>query len=740
MLHGPEIQRIALELVAIERERVAPGATLDTLIERAERVLADARRLRIREQATLAATQVARLLSDAGRTQEAARVVERHEPELGWLRDRRLGIGLLRELVRALAALARAENDPAQARARWMEVDHRAGSLIEIVERHRRGVTPIAQMNAFAGFFVDIYAAAVEARLALGDEAGALRIADLVKCRSANRLSNAKRAGDGALEDELRELSRAIDEASRAGRPPSPDDIARRRALWELIAIDRFATSASELDLHQLQSRLPPEMAVVSWFWLDRCRLLVAAFDAREVVTAVETFSNEEREVIDARAKAILELRELPRFDALIELAPELFARLLPPTTHAILSGKTRLVLSPHRSLHALPLSLLRWTDERWLVRTFALSYAPNLTLLMRSLAPPRADRSVLFVGVPERAGPRTARLRGATREEGYVRASYDPAWFVSCLPPSGSKAELEGWNRAGELERFATLHFACHGVNGDPDNPMESRLLLHDADVDGLELSAWRLDADLVVLSACQSGQRPVAGRGLQELPGDELFGLQAAFIAAGARQIVGALWPIEDATAALICDLFHQQLREAPPDVALQRALCELIEVDPICRRMPGLWASFFLTTAGLPPATTARREETMTDDDSRIERLFSFELVLSEGADREGIEERLRERIPELPGIEAARVLGPSRSLDPASVLEAIGIAVLVLEGSSQVVAALTKLVANVKALATEIEGVEEVRIETPARSFSLDELDGSTMAELANSARS
>ena len=110
-----------------------------------------------------------------------------------------------------------------------------------------------------------------------------------------------------------------------------------------------------------------------------------------------------------------------------------------------------------------------------------------------------------------------------------------------------------------GDLKRFAVIHLATHGEDHPDDEPNAASLHLADGPVDAMEISQWTLNADLVALSACWSGRRPAHGRILktgslepgtepEELFGDEIYGLQAAFFAAGAGQILGTLWPLND------------------------------------------------------------------------------------------------------------------------------------------------------------------------------------------------
>jgi CHAT domain-containing protein len=134
----------------------------------------------------------------------------------------------------------------------------------------------------------------------------------------------------------------------------------------------------------------------------------------------------------------------------------------------------------------------------------------------------------------------------------------------------------------------------------------MESHFYLQNSLLDGLDLSDLRLEADIVVLSACSSGQRPIAGRGLRELPGDDLFGLQAAFFRAGVRRILGTLWPVDSLAAHKITTAFHRRLAAeslCDPEVALQASMCDYLVQAGIQARKVYFWAPFFLSVLGRP-----------------------------------------------------------------------------------------------------------------------------------------
>src|SRR5262249_14760127 len=104
-------------------------------------------------------------------------------------------------------------------------------------------------------------------------------------------------------------------------------------------------------------------------------------------------------------------------------------------------------------------------------------------------------------------------------------------------------------------------VFFGTHGIN-DAERPLNSHLMLMPAPPDdsneaddgkltarevyGRRLKKGDKAPDLVVMSACYSG---LGDR--SPLPGDDLFGLQRAFLAAGARTVVAGLWDVSDETA---------------------------------------------------------------------------------------------------------------------------------------------------------------------------------------------
>jgi len=149
-----------------------------------------------------------------------------------------------------------------------------------------------------------------------------------------------------------------------------------------------------------------------------------------------------------------------------------------------------------------------------------------------------------------------------------------------------------------GDLSRFRILHFATHGLL-DPILPERSGLVFSQVDERGRPrdgflsapaVAALDLPAELVVLSACQTG----LGR---EIRGEGLVGLTQAFFRAGARRVVVSYWNVQDrATAELMARFYRSLLVEKlPPAAALRAAQLSIRQEEKWSA--PSYWAGFAL-----------------------------------------------------------------------------------------------------------------------------------------------
>ena len=181
-----------------------------------------------------------------------------------------------------------------------------------------------------------------------------------------------------------------------------------------------------------------------------------------------------------------------------------------------------------------------------------------------------------------------------ATMKEARVIADLVPAHLrLMAVSFDASREAFE----AAELEQYRVLHFATHGVL-DPVQPEFSGLVLSMFDeegesVDGFirahELYSRRLSADLVVLSACQTG----LGR---EIRGEGLIGLPRGFLYAGVPRIVVSLWNVaDDSTADLMASFYREMGEGRAPAAALREAQLTMLTSENPEHRLPYHWAAF-------------------------------------------------------------------------------------------------------------------------------------------------
>jgi CHAT domain-containing protein/Flp pilus assembly protein TadD len=148
----------------------------------------------------------------------------------------------------------------------------------------------------------------------------------------------------------------------------------------------------------------------------------------------------------------------------------------------------------------------------------------------------------------------------------------------------------------SGELSQYRYVHFATHGLL-DSERPGLSSLVLSMVDAQGKPLDGFlrandiynlKLPAELVVLSACQTGLG-------KEIKGEGLVGLTRGFMYAGAARVVVSLWNVNDkATADLMTKFYEKMLKQGErPAAALRAAQVEMWKQKQW--QSPYYWAAF-------------------------------------------------------------------------------------------------------------------------------------------------
>ncbi|MEP7011582.1 MAG: CHAT domain-containing protein [Acidobacteriota bacterium] len=283
------------------------------------------------------------------------------------------------------------------------------------------------------------------------------------------------------------------------------------------------------------------------------------------------------------------------------EVGQRLAQEILVPARSA-LSG-TRWIVVADGALQRVPFAALpnpASKEGNPVLERLEVVYLPSATVLAALRAGVRRSYSLDSLAVfadPVFSGdgrsPGTLAPLPNTRKE--AEAIIDLAKPREILSALGLDANREAVLGA-RLKPYKILHFATHG-GAHPVHPELSGLELSQVDAEGRpiqgtltlqDIFGLDLDAELVVLSACNTGVGPdVAGEGLASLA--------RGFFYAGAPRLVVSLWPVDDASTADLMKLFYRRLlreNRAPAD-ALREAQRELRN-DP-ARSDPYYWAGF-------------------------------------------------------------------------------------------------------------------------------------------------
>ena len=297
---------------------------------------------------------------------------------------------------------------------------------------------------------------------------------------------------------------------------------------------------------------------------------------------------------------------ELTKGNTDLPLAQRLFNDLL----GAIPEYRTNsdLIVVPDGKLHLLPFAALA-NSGQYLAASHTVSVAPSGTVLdlLRHRNSGSVHSTLPYVGVAawiSKPPPLTliASIRRAIsdperRQLVALPESRDEVESIAAdFPPPktillGAKATETDFKHL-PLGQFEVIHLALHGY-ADPEFPDRSALVfapetppIDDGLLQVREIRQLHLNADLVTLSACDTGVGPVGEEGVADI--------ENAFIEAGAQSVVSALWEVNDqATADLMIDFYRQLGRGESKAGALRQAQLDMLKSG----RPPSSWAGFEL-----------------------------------------------------------------------------------------------------------------------------------------------
>ncbi len=281
--------------------------------------------------------------------------------------------------------------------------------------------------------------------------------------------------------------------------------------------------------------------------------------------------------------------------------ARSLYDRVLGPMA-ARLKRRTVVGIVPDGPLWNLPAAALLAPSGRYLVEDLAIFFSPSLTALatLHRRDTPSGAPTLLAMAAPA-PGAMPVPMAALSRTAAEVTALSRVYGANGALIVTGTEAREDRWKT--EAPRYRVLHLATHGVlNGA--NPLYSYLVLGRGDTpadDGFlearEVLDMSLGADLVVLSACETG-------GGRFRYGEGQVGLSWAFLVAGARTAVVSQWKVDEASTSQLMTAFHRAMLAPGRSPLTARALALQQAARQLSRSRfshPFYWAAFTMIGDG-------------------------------------------------------------------------------------------------------------------------------------------
>ena len=359
-----------------------------------------------------------------------------------------------------------------------------------------------------------------------------------------------------------------LDKAYAAAEPPAdlPDleqslaDLDRQIELLDPAYAS--LTTVATLTADEVQGRLPVDAALLTYVSDSNDRLwalIVTAADVHGIQIPQLSLGWLEAYLVDhfdGVRRGSLTPEPQTGYLARSRLFPDLYRALIEPVWKWLANVHT-LTIIPFGPLHYVPLAaLLPDLDGSppLLMPGRRVIYAPSATVHFRDVyiqSPPRRP-NVLAVA------PQDARLRFT---QGAAAAIARHANGVTLTGPAATRQAL-----LDQSSQVAVLLFLGHALF-DRRHPMSSGLQLADGRLQASEIvRELRLQADLVILAACESGRGQV-------LRGEEILGLSRALLYAGAQALLVTLWPVHEIPTRLFMERLMSQLSATvsfdPPQV---------------------------------------------------------------------------------------------------------------------------------------------------------------------------
>jgi len=456
-----------------------------------------------------------------------------------------------------------------------------------IIEAQRANVHTEANKIGFIGDKQMVYARLIRLLYSEGRYADALETSERSKSRAlVDILASKQRFGNpvGERSQGSSTITQALADMARSDTVQREQSASRVRGLATLTfhadfsprmpAELRSLVSVKALKPEAIQGLLDSDESLLTYFAYGT-QMVAMVVQKNSIVAKLIDATELERDIRSFRAAMIKRLDTTPMLQAL-------YQRLVAPVAGQL--TQPRLSIAAHGALHYLPFAALMDGDQ-YLVDRFTLRMLPSASVLQFLRPKQTVDlKRSLVMGNPDLHNPELD-LPGAQAEAVEVAASLGAPG-----PLLREQASKEAFVKLAP--KASVVHVASHGEFNSA-LPLGSRLLLagtsdQDTHLTVADLYDLGLDAELVTLSACETGLGAVAN-------GDDVVGLTRGLLYAGASSVVTSLWKVDDeSTGELMSQMYQNLRRNQPTDEALR--LAQLVTRKHFSH--PYYWAAFYLT----------------------------------------------------------------------------------------------------------------------------------------------
>ena len=368
-------------------------------------------------------------------------------------------------------------------------------------------------------------------------------------------------------------------------------DFTRARTLAEGLGLLRKGTSVVPTALN------PQEVArraggAVLFYWLGEKQSYLWAITAQKTTLLPLPPASEMDAAVERYQTALAGPQDVLETSNADGIA--LYQMLVAPA-QALLARNMKVLIVADGSLNRLNFETLLVQQPRlhYWIEDAIISSANSLRLVRASKTPSNQGLGkLLLMGNPLAADRDYGELPNAALEMENIEKHFAPDDRTVYAREQATAAAYLG----SRPERFSYIHFVAHGT-ATRMSPLDSAVILSPSAGQGNSFKLYARDvvrcplhAHLVTISTCY-------GAGTRAYTGEGLVGLSWAFLRAGAHNVIGALWEVNDTSTPQLMDRFYAELRSGrSPDVALRAAKLSLLGSNSAFRK-PFYWASFQL-----------------------------------------------------------------------------------------------------------------------------------------------